>query len=151
MYSERSVSRLFCLCLLCSSFHVLHCLAQNSPKGPIPPFRGLTIERTGGFVGVHEEWYFSEKGVRSTADGASIHAPVDKLHRLRQLVALECASHKNQVPPVSVCFDCFTFRITVWYDDGHQTLEVAEVTGKADDGDVIDFLGLVRELIRPKP
>jgi len=148
MYSERSVSRLFRLCLLCILFQALECLAQDPP---IPPFRGLTIERSGGFTGTHGEWYFSEKGVRSTADGASIHAPVDKLHRLRQLVALECASHKNQVPLVSMCSDCFTFRVTVWYDDGHQTLEVAEVTGRADDGDVIHFLGLVRELIRPKP
>ncbi len=152
MDSQRSVSRLLCLCLLCILFHALDCLAQNSPEGPtaLSPFRGLTIERTGGFIGTHDEWYFSEKGVRTTADSASVQKPVDKLRRLRQLVALKHTSHQDQVPSVPVCFDCFTFRVTVWYDGGHQTLEVAEVTGKAD-AEVIELLGLVRELIRPNP
>ena len=103
------LSPLFGLCLFVSFLAAVQNLSQ---------FRGVTIRRTGGFAGGEEEWYFSDKAVRSQAEGVSVQRSEEKLRGLKELVARNYKSRENQAVSIPACFDCFTFRITVWYEDG---------------------------------
>ncbi len=149
---NRSVSCLVGLCLVSGFFPPLLCLAEHSAQTSTSPpqFRGMTIHRSGGFAGVEDEWDFSEKGVRRMASGASVQTSPGKLQRLRQLVALKVQRELTSLPAISLCSDCFAYRITVWYDGFHHTFEVTEAGGRGD-GEVIELLGLVRELTSDHP
>lgn len=144
---RRSVSQLVYLSLFCLFGTLFRSPLSLAQQGQ---YRGVTIHRSGGYSGIEEEWYFSEVGTRWTEDGPSVQTPIRKLERLRQLVARNVKKAQSPVPLLSVCCDCFTFRITVWYDDGHQTLELAELTGKPE-GDVLELLGVIRDLTRDHP
>jgi hypothetical protein len=92
-----------------------------------------TVERFGGFAGVHETFTFWNDG-KIVNDSGTIHRiPAAELSSiLRRVTTLDLPKSCQINIPVGLCWDCFQYRITLRHPSGVRiiTLDEARMGGQ---------------------
>ena len=87
-----------------------------------------TVERSGGFAGIHEEFTIFKVGRVVKDSGATYRIPHTELHVLiRGMMELDVPKSCRIGISAGLCFDCFVYRITLRYPSGSRVITLNEL------------------------
>ena len=109
--------------------------SQVNLAGPEQPDHVLvTLERYGGFAGVHEKFEIHEDGRISNSGGAVRRISIPQLQSIRRkITALDLPRSCQIELPKGMCSDCFEYRITFRSPSGKIVLHLDEPQMQAQD------------------
>ncbi len=101
--------------------------AQTRPFG-----YAIKYEREGGYFGAHDELWIYPDGRVIDAAGKVAQVPPDAVRRwVKNIVPVAASSLEATLPPLPLCMDCITYRITLYEKDSTRILVLSDATRAA--------------------
>ena len=106
-----------------------------------------TVERFGGFAGVHDEFTLYRDGKVTNAEGAIYQLPGAELKAIvERMRGLDLPKSCQIVFPTGFCSDCFQYRITLRHPSGQRVISMDTLQMAGTDS-ISTLARIIRDLV----